>query len=311
MKNLRGIDLNLMTVFEAVYEERSQSAAARRLGMSQPAVSAALARLRITLGDNLFESSPSGLTTPTSRGHDFYRHIHQALRSIRTGLVNPNSFDPATSQRLFTATMGYGGGLLWGIPLYRRLRQQAPGVRLAIRGVDPFEEIPRLLANQTLDVALHHRRFDDVMLDQRLLARTEFVVIARQDHPRIHAESGLEEILAEEFVGVSQYGAESSITEFLEFLEMYQSRVTLQIPNAIALPLVVNNSELLALTTRRMAQCFGDRLTLQILPLNVPGAVGEAYLMWHRSMEPDPTHSWLREQIAGIIPAVKQSTPIY
>jgi DNA-binding transcriptional LysR family regulator len=311
MKNLRGIDLNLMTIFEAVYEERSQSAAARRLGMSQPAISAAVARLRTTLRDELFESSPSGLTTPTSRGHDFYRHIHQALRTIRAGLVDPKSFDPATSQRLFTATMGYGGGVLWGIPLYRRLRQQAPGVRLAIRGVDPFEEIPGLLASQSLDVAVHHRRFDDVMLDQRLLARTEFVVIARQDHPRIHGASSIEDMLAEEFVAVSQFTTESAITEFLEFLDSYESRVTLQVPNAITLPLVVNSSELLAVTTQRMAQCFGDRLALQILPLNVAGAMAEAYLIWHRSMEPDPTHSWLREQIAAIIPAVKQSAPVY
>jgi DNA-binding transcriptional LysR family regulator len=311
MKNLRGIDLNLMTVYEAVYEERSQTSAARRLGMSQPAVSASLARLRATVKDDLFETSLSGLTTPTSRGHDFYRHIHQALKTIRTSLDNPDSFDPATSQRLFTATMGYGGGVLWGIPLYQRLRQQAPGVRLAIRGVDPFAEIPKLLASQTLDVAVHHQRFNDVMLDQRLLARTEFVVIARKDHPRIQATSRVQDLLAEEFVAVSQFAPERSIPEFIDFLDVYEARVTLQVPNAITLPLVVNSSELLAVTTRRMAQCFGDRLALQILPLDVPGAIAEAYLIWHRSMEPDPTHIWLREQIAALIPAVKKAAPVY
>lgn len=311
MKNLRGVDLNLMTVFEAVYEERSQAAAARRLGMSQPAVSAALARLRLTVQDELFENSPSGFSVPTSRGHDFYVHILEALNTIRAGLVDPNHFNPATSRRMFTATMGYGGGILWGLPLYRRLRQQAPGVRLAIRGVDPFEEIPRLLANQTLDFALHHLRFDDAMLDQTLMARTELVVIARRDHPRIQAESSLEEVLTETFVGVSQFGTDSSVPEFRDFLCEYQARITLEVPNAIMLPLIANNSDMLAVTTRRMAECFGERLALQILRLDLPGAAGEAYLVWHRSMEFDPTHTWLRTQIAETIPAVKQAAPVY
>ena len=310
MKNLRSVDLNLMTVFEAVYENGSQVAAARQLGMTQSAVSTALGRLRLVVKDPLFEAKPSGLQ-PTPRAHSLYQHVHQALMVLRAGMVDPGSFDPASSQRTFTATMGYGGGMLWGLPLFERMRKEAPGVRLAIRGVDPFEEIPRLLANQSLDLALHHERFEDVMLDQTLLARTELVVIARPDHPRIHEQSTLDELLAEEFAAVSQFDLEPATVEFREFMQAYRQRVMLEVPNALMLPLMVHSSNMLALTSRRMATCYGERCALQVLPLPVPGAMAEAFIIWHRSMEVDPAHVWLRAQFAAMIPNVKQAAPIY
>lgn len=86
--NLRGIDLNLLTVFEAVYEERSQVKASERLGMTQPAVSNALARLRHVLADPLFRGRTRGLA-PTPRADQAYQEIHQALNGIRKVLAEP------------------------------------------------------------------------------------------------------------------------------------------------------------------------------------------------------------------------------
>ena len=126
MVNLRGIDLNLLTVFEAVYEERSQSRAADRLGLTQPAVSNALRRLRHRVGDPLFHGRAKGLAT-TAKADDLYRGIHRALDAIRTELGAARPFDPAASRRTFVIAIGFGGGALLGLRIFRAAaRDRAP-----------------------------------------------------------------------------------------------------------------------------------------------------------------------------------------
>lgn len=115
------------------------------------------------------------------------------------------------------------------------------------------------------------------------------------------------DFMAEEFVGVSQFEPKTACREYREFLDVYRTRVYLEVPNATMLPLIVNVSEMLAVTTRRMAASYGSRMELRVLPLPVPGAIAEAYLIWHRSMEHDPAHVWLREQIDATFPNAIQA----
>lgn len=306
MKNLRGIDLNLMTVFEAIYEEGSQAAAAKRLHMTQPAVSSALSRLRLMTKNVLFETTSRG-AIPSSVADALYIQVHQALMLIRNGLAEHDEFDPLKSQRKFTLSMGYGGGALFGLPLYQHLRKVAPQVKVAIRAVDPIDDIPRLLAENLIDFVLHHAPFDDVMLDQTLMTETELVVIASKYHPRIHEQSTIEELLGESFVAVYQYDIHSRVKEFRDFRQAYKARIALEVPNAIMFPPIVNSTELLAVTTRRMAGFFGDKMDIVVIPLDIKGACGEIYFIWHRSMQSDPAHQWLREQVDTTFKKVMKS----
>lgn len=310
MKNLRGVDLNLLTVFEAVYEERSQSAAAKRLCMTQPAVSTALTRLRHLVGDSLFIKNGANKIAPSKRADQLYTQIHEALMLVRSELENREVYEPSISQRTFVGVMGYGSGSVFGLPLYERIRQQSPLSRLTIRGVDPIGAIPELLQKQDVDFAIHFECFRDNQLEQTLLTQSRLVVIAAKNHPRITPQTSLENLMREDFASVCQYAPSNSSPEFKELLTLHRSRIKLEVPSAFILPLVVNSSEMLAITTRRIIACYQQELDLQILPLDVPGAVLDTYLIWHRTRQNDPAHYWLRQQIEATFEAVTRSEPL-
>ena len=116
MLNLRAVDLNLLTVFEAVYEERNQARAAERLAMTQPAVSNAMARLRHVVRDPLFVPASRGVI-PTPAAERLYPRVREALSSLREGLAGERGFDPRTTTAAFDLLIGYGGGAVLGPPL--------------------------------------------------------------------------------------------------------------------------------------------------------------------------------------------------
>ena len=115
MFNLRSLDLNLLTVFEAIYELGGVSAAADRLALSQSAASHALSRLRQACNDELFVRAPQGLS-PTPVAQTMYPPIRQALEALRASLAEASGFDPAQSERHFQHPASYGAALRTGPP---------------------------------------------------------------------------------------------------------------------------------------------------------------------------------------------------
>ncbi|WP_295455378.1 LysR substrate-binding domain-containing protein [uncultured Thiodictyon sp.] len=299
--NLRSIDLNLLTVFEAVYEERSQGRAADRLGMTQPAVSNALSRLRALVDDRLFQGRAKGLVT-TAKADDLYRGIHAALDGIRNELEAGEPLDPATSRRTFVVTISFGGGALIGLRLFRRFRELAPHLRLVIRTIDPEEEIPRLLREQRLDLAVNHARLADPFLEQTEFMTFSAVVMARDGHPRIaSAIASRERLMEEEFVAVHHHTPGfAQIAEMRPILETLRDRVALEGPNTMLLPLVVSKTDLLAITFRQMAALTAGNYDLRYYnpPFPIPDTPN--YLIWHPSRRNDQAHRWLRQQCMAI-----------
>ena len=131
--NVRDVDLNLLRVFDAVLHERSVTAAAARLGLTQPAVSNALARLRAQFGDPLFVRTAGGMdATPFAR--DLAEPVRQALALLESALAHGPGFDPATSTRAFRFYMSDVGQVEFLPPLVERVQRSAPGVRLEAVG---------------------------------------------------------------------------------------------------------------------------------------------------------------------------------
>jgi DNA-binding transcriptional LysR family regulator len=296
MINLRSIDLNLLTVFEAVYEERSQVKAADRLGMTQPAVSLALGRLRYLVDDRLFQGRVKGLV-PTIKADDLYLRIHQALNLIREEFSNRDDFDPLTSQRTFVIALTYGGGALFGPRLNAMIQSRAPNVRLVIRTIDPMSELPRLLREQRVDIAIHHASFDDGQLEQPVYDENHLVVIASDHHPRIQSDPSIEALLAEQFVTAYELLSSSSEGALGNMLEGIRERTEMEVPNALLLPHVVRQSNLLAVMPREMADVFAKIYSIRLfnLPVEVPPI--RTHMIWHRAVNDDPGHRWLREQL--------------
>jgi DNA-binding transcriptional LysR family regulator len=297
--NLRAIDLNLLTVFEAVYEEQSQVKAAERLGMTQPAISHALSRLRYLVGDTLFQGRSKGLT-PTGQADDFYRRVHEALDLVRAELAQRQAFDPARSQRTFVIAIDYGGGTLLGVRLYQRLTELAPNIRLVIRTIDPAEEIPRLLREHRLDLAFNATRLKDDLLEQIPIWESRLCVLVRKGHPRIGDTLSLETLLRERFVNVHEASVETADEDLKSLVNTIGQRMAMEIPNAALLPYVLESTDLVAIATVKMAEAMSQRFALTHFPLPIPLPSFSAHLIWHPTMTADPAHAWLREQFNAV-----------
>src|SRR6059058_1511154 len=150
--NVRDVDLNLLRVFEAVLRERGVTPAAAGLGLTQPAVSNALARLRGLLGDPLFVRTPNGMdATPFAR--ELAEPVRQALALLDAALAHGPGFDPASATRAFRFYMSDLGLIEFLPPLIERVEARAPGVRLEAVALD-VEDIAGALASGTLDLAV-------------------------------------------------------------------------------------------------------------------------------------------------------------
>ena len=149
--NVRELDLNLLRVFDAVLRSRSVTAAAAQLGLTQPAVSNALARLRGAFGEALFLRTSQGME-PTPFARALSEPVRQALALLDSALAHGPGFDPATSDRSFRFYMSDLGQIEFLPPLVERLRQRAPRVRLEAVGLD-VEDIGDALAVGSLDIA--------------------------------------------------------------------------------------------------------------------------------------------------------------
>lgn len=308
--NLRGIDLNLLTIFEAVYQERSQVRASERLGMTQPAVSNALARLRQVLGDPLFRGRTRGLV-PTPRADEVYQTVHQVLDGVRRVLEEPRDFDPSTCFRTFTVGVSSTTtGLFFGPLLYAQMEQEAPHARLRIRTIDPEEQMPGLLRDRRLDLAIRHGQFDDPVLEQPMFTEDRLVIMVRADHPRIRETPTLEACLNEKFICSINLLERAHDTALNTLLEDIRERTVLEVTTPLVVALAFDKTDLLVLTHGRMAERFRDLQGVRHFPLPVDVPPLRSHLIWHREMTADPGHRWLREQLKTVLDRLGNPSPL-
>lgn len=297
--NLRGTDLNLLTVFEAAYEERSQNKAGERLGMTQPAISNALARLKHIARDPLFLGKSSIGLQPTPRADEIYDQIHRALNLVRSGLSEGLEFDPSASHRHFTISISYGGGSVIGPALYKIINRESLNTRLSIRSIDPEKEMTAMLREHSLDILIHYNKYADPSLIHEQVYQHQPVIIARKDHPRIKEAFSLEQALEERFGVVFGPLPHANIIhpELDEWYDQINERIMLQVPNVMVLLMAVAQTDLLAFTTQQIAHTFMDRFNLKSYAIPWQVERVPLYMIWHRSSQLDPGHKWLRDKI--------------
>jgi DNA-binding transcriptional LysR family regulator len=179
--NVQDIDLNLLRVFDAVLRERGVTPAAARLGLTQPAVSNALARLRALFGDALFVRTSTGMdATPFARG--VAEPVRQALALLESALAHGPGFEPASSTRAFRFYMSDLGQIEFLPPLIERVQRAAPGVRLEAAALD-VEDIAGALGTGALDLAIGFLPGLGPPVRRRALFRDPYMCLMRADHP--------------------------------------------------------------------------------------------------------------------------------
>ena len=304
--SLRKLDLNLLTVFEAVYEERSQQKASERLYMSQPAISNAISRLRHLVDDRLFFGSRT--IQATAKADELYIQVHQALDLIRIEFFAKQGFDPKETRRTFNLSMAYGSGYLLGTAIFKRLEQEAPYARLVIHNGSPAEDVPRQLREQKLDVAMMKPGLADPMLESELCLDFKVAIVARKGHPRIHQDPTPEALYQEKYVWVHDSTHSSDVPEFQEFIRRAEERTMLEVPSALMLPVMVSQTDLIALLPWSFAQKMMACYPIEAYELPFKQLDNRSLLVWHRSYESDPGLVWFRNLCSSVAEGFRNGT---
>src|SRR5262245_9331464 len=296
--DLRDVDLNLLVTLDTLLGERSVSRAARRLKRSQPAVSAALARLRDVLNDRLLVRRGSGMV-PTPYG----KSLEAPLRSVLSELartLDPTFFDPSAATRIFRiATTDYTSFTLFP-RLMRRLRGAAPNVRIELWPLD--ERVGDRLSDRELDLAVADDWSLRHLSDRETLYSERFVCVVRRDHPRIRRSLTLERFLAEKHVLVSARGrVAGNVDGVLERIGRHRD-VVLTLPHFLAVPAIIAETDLVVTLAERVARRLSDSASLCILrpPFEVPGF--DVAMTWNPITEHDPAVDWIRREIRNVRP---------
>jgi len=296
--NLQDVDLNLLRVFDAVLRERGVTPAAAGLGLTQPAVSNALSRLRGLFGDPLFVRTPSGMdATPFAR--ELAEPVRQALALLESALAHGPGFDPPSATRAFRFYMSDLGQIEFLPPLIERVQQHAPGVRLEAVAME-VEDIAGALAAGALDLAVGFLPGLGPPVRRRALFRDPYLCLMRADHP---ITSLTRKKFAEASHALVSYrGGHRVIEEALERAGVAR-KIALRVPHFTVVPMVLERTDLILTLPARVARVFERRGKLKSLPPPVPIPPAEVAVHWHERFEADPGNRWLREQIVELFAA--------
>jgi len=297
--DLSRLDLNLLLVFHHLVRLGRVSQVAQTLGMSQPAVSSALGRLRQALGDELFLRTQRGMQ-PTPYALQLAEPVALALDSLQQALNVRASFEAATSTRHFRLAMTDVGEMYFLPVLMDAMASAAPGVTFEVASVTQTS-LKEDMASGRIDLALGLLPQLQAGFFQQALFRQPYVCLMRAGHPLATTASlTLADFAAASHVRVVAAGTgHGRVDEALE-RQGLQRRIRLTVPHYVALGHVLASTDLLATVPQRFAertaQPFG--LVVRPLPLNLPDAV--IHQFWHRRLHRDPGGQWLRSTVAAV-----------
>jgi DNA-binding transcriptional LysR family regulator len=292
----KDIDLNLLVVFQEVFQERQISAVAKKLGLSQPAVSNALARLRKSFDDELFVRTAAGMQ-PTPLAQQLADPVASALASISQALNQHDAFDAATSKRHFTIAMTDVGELYFMPKLVQLCRQFAPQLQLSTQRANSID-LKTEMETGRIDLAIG--AFDSMSeaLYQRRLFKQNYVCLMRRGHPLAAAALSAKDFLAAQHLIVAS--TESPYDKINQLLE--KAGITaashFTVPHFVAVPYIVSSSDLLVTVPEKLAESAALPFNLQYVkpPLRLPSL--QTNVFWHRRFNQDQGNQWLRNFIA-------------
>ena len=287
----RGLgDLNLLVVFEAVLRDGSVSKAATRLGMSQPALSHALNRLRSMLHDRLFVRTPAGMR-PTPRAEALAGPVRHALSGL-AAILEPESFTPASAERQFVIAMNNYAAMVLAPAIAARCAALAPGVRLVMRPSGTLDLVS-LLDRGELDLALSSpiRRME--RLGSTTLLTDGYVAVTRDKHPTGGRLLDLALFASLPFLSISSSPEDMSFIDRELAKAGLSRRIALEAPFLAAAPIILQ-SDMVALLARNIARSFAQADAIEVRTLPVAGAPIVTSMHWARRFDDHPAHAWLR-----------------
>ena len=304
-----NVDLNLLRVFEALLEERSVTRAGERLGLTQSAVSHALNRLRLTLGDELFVRTSDGMR-PTPWALEAGPKVSRALQMMQRALA-PSVFDPSTSDRRFALGMSPYLSAVLAPGLVRTFRERAPRAELVLRHHE--KSVTEALDSGRMDIAIGAFGRSSDRFDRCVLFQEQLVWVMRKAHPRADQDLTLERLAAEPHLIVSATGSISEMdTVFIDnglerrviwdddgaylgaMSRAGRTEVTgMTAPDSITALAIAAETDILALAPLRMARHFGPAFSLVIKPPPYETRPIDVCALWRRDQGSHPAVGWL------------------
>ncbi|HAT3904324.1 TPA: transcriptional regulator LeuO [Citrobacter koseri] len=293
---LRMVDLNLLTVFDAVMQEQNITRAAHSLGMSQPAVSNAVARLKVMFNDELFVRYGRGIQ-PTARAYQLFGSVRQALQLVQNELPG-SGFEPASSERVFHLCVCSPLDNILTSLIYNRVEKIAPNIHVVFKS-SLNQNTEHQLRYQETEFVIGYEEFRRPEFTSVSLFKDEMVLVASRKHPRISGPFLESDVYNEQHAVVS-------LDRYASFSQPWydtpdrQSCIAYQGMALISVLNVVSQTQLVAVAPRWLADEFAESLALQILPLPLKLNSRTCYLSWHDAAGRDKGHQWMEELLVSV-----------
>lgn len=290
--NLSKVDLNLFIVFDAIYTEANLTRAGQIVGITQPAVSNALARLREAFNDQLFMRTAQGMV-PTPMAQNIIGPVRQALQLLRVSVQESRTFNPAQANKIYRISMTDLSETVMLPQLFQRLRRMAPNVHIE-SFLTKRREMTKELAAGRLDFAVDAPLNTDPQVRHVKLYEDKYVCVMRQGHAMAKDKLTLDEYLGLTHVHISSRRNGLGHVDLALGKMGLQRRIALRSQHYLMASTVIEQTDMVMTVPQSFAQRNG--LHAVDLPLKDLSNV-ETHLYWHESTDQDPANRWMREQM--------------
>lgn len=301
----KGLDLNLLVAFEALMETRSASRAAEQLNLSQPAISAALGRLRDFFGDPILVSHGKRML-PTSYAEALRAQVRECLRQAEALIATSATFDPATSQRTFRIVAS--DYLLAAVmtPLIRSLSKEAPGV--CLEAVLPGVRSTIDLDEGKIDLLLTPEGFVSSAHATEFLFEEDYVLVGCRDNPLLRTPITEDEFFSAGHVAVAIGGVPTiSFSDANIAKRMKDRRIEVVVPSFTLAVWMVLGTERLAVMHERLARTMANHFELAIQPMPFPVPKLRELAQFHTARAADEGLRWLRQRLREMAEQVRSA----
>ena len=290
--NLSDKDLNLFVVFDVIYTERNLTKSGEVLGITQPAVSNALSRLRENFNDELFVRTSKGMV-PTPVAENMVNDIRQALDLIRNSISESESFNPKTANATFRISIGDTSEYRLLPQLIKNISNLAPGVDVESY-LTPRTETPKELAAGNIDFAIDPPIHSDPNLRNKKIYQDDYVLVVNKKHPIAKKKKiSLEDYLNLSHIHISKRASGlGHVDTTLNRLGLTR-RIALRAQHFLVAPYIIDQSNLAMTTIKSFSR--GRELKVFQLPFKINPLV--LHLYWHGNKDMDPANKWMRELI--------------
>ena len=288
--NLKETDLNLFIAFDVIYTEKNLTKAGQVLGITQPAVSNALSRLRELFDDELFIRTSKGMI-PTPVANQIIKDVRSALSLIQNTISEAEKFDPYTAETTFKISIGDSSEYRLLPLLIKELAEVAPKIKVETY-LTPRKDAPRELASGTIDFSIDPPVHSDPHLKHEKIYQEDYVMIVRKDHPILEKKDfSIDDYLKLSHIHISNRKTGLGHVDMTLYRLGFARDIALRAQHFLVAPYIVEQSDLAITTTKGFAV---DRdLAWKELPFEIDPLV--LHLYWHEANDSDPSSKWMKD----------------